>query len=165
MIKSYLLTVIGASLLAALISILAPKGKGDGLSKHMRLLTSLFLICVMISPIKGLAETLTGWIGGEITFPWEENEDEENYREQMEGALQSASKEYFTNQLTETVKAYFSMEDGSVRCQIKWESSQENLRPARVTVILSGASIWKNPEEIEAFVHELLHCECITAIE
>lgn len=165
MIKNYLLTVIGASLLAALIGILAPKGEGEGLSKHLRLLTSLFLICVMISPIKGLTETVTGWINGDVTFPWEETEDEDHYREQMDEALESASKEYFTRQLTEAIKSQFSMEDGSVRCQIRWESNQEELRPARVAVILSGASIWKNPEHIEAFVEELLHCECVTAIE
>lgn len=165
MIKEYLLSVIGASLLAALIGILSPKGEGDGIAKHMRLLTSLFLICVLISPIKTVTEALSGWISGEVSFPWEGEELESDYREQMNEAIESASKEYFINTLTETLRTQFSMEAGSVRCQVKWENAGEELRPVRVTVILSGGAIWKNPELIEAFVEELLGCECITAIE
>lgn len=165
MIKTYLLSVIGASLFAALIGILTPKGEGDGIGKHMRLLTSFFLICVLISPLKNVTQALSGWISGDVVFPWEEENLESDYREQMDAAIESASKEYFTNTLTETLRAQFSMESGSVRCQVKWESAGAELRPSRVTVILSGASIWKNPEHIENFVSDLLGCECVTAIE
>ena len=44
--KTYLLSLLTASLIAAMVGILAPEGERGGLAKHLRLLTSLFLVCV-----------------------------------------------------------------------------------------------------------------------
>ena len=50
-------------------------------------------------------------------------------------------------------------------CAVLWEEEDGIAAPARVTVILSGGSIWKDPNAIEATVSALLGCECVTAIE
>ncbi len=67
--------------------------------------------------------------------------------------------------LTVTIEKQFGIEAGEVRCLVAWEQEGETLTPTRVTVVLSGKAIWKDPHAIEAFVTELLGCDCTTAIE
>jgi hypothetical protein len=163
--KTYLLTLIAAALVAALVGILSPEGERGGIGKHMKLLTSLFLICVLIAPLERVIDGLRSLADGsfEITLP--EGEGKEDFRTELESSMNSASASYFGEMLTQTLEAQFSIQTGDVRCAVKWENNGENLAPTRVTVYLSGKAIWQDPRAIEAFVGELLGCECITVIE
>ena len=163
--KAYFLSLIAASMIAALVGILSPNGEKGGIAKHMKLLTSLFLVCVLISPLK---ETLTGlraWLDGDFGLPGVEIPEEDSYKQQMDEALQGASTTYFTQMLTQMLEQQFSIATGEVRCNVQWQIESGTLTPVRVTVILSGKAIWRDPEKIETFVQELLGCECVSAIE
>ena len=163
--KAYLLSILAASIAAALINLLSPAGEGGGIGKHLKLTVALFLICVLITPLKSGMEAILDWSSGKLPF-WENEEDiAEDYRDRLDGALTDASREYVAQALTETLQAQFDMDPGTVRCALEWSGSGEEARPSRVTVLLSGKSIWKDPHAIEDFVTELLDCECITAIE
>ena len=163
---NYLIALITGTFAAAVIGILTPNGEGDGIAKHVRLITSLFLICLLVMPIKEWIQTIDGIINGRVDdlFPYETSA-ELDYKEQMEEALGKSSKQYFTQMLSETLQSQFSIHEKELRCNIQWKESHEEFAPIRVTVILSGSAIWKNPKQIAAFVQELLGCECITAIE
>lgn len=163
--KSYLLTLIAASLMATLVGFLSPNGEKGGMAKHIKLLTSLFLVCVLIAPLKSAAEGLRSLIDGDWEIPWAESTDKENYQSEMQDAVNSASKSYFTDMLTQTLEQKFAIDTGNIRCTVRWEESAEALSPTQVTVFLSGKAIWKDPKAIESFVSELLGCECTTAIE
>lgn len=163
--KAYLTSLITAALIAALVSILTPNGERGGIAGHQKLLTSLFLVCVLIAPLNGAIKGLQALIGGDLSFietaPTEKNE----YREQMNDAINSASERYFTQMLTQTISENFSIPTDELRCLVAWKKNEEDLAPDRVTVILTGSAIWKDPHAIEAFVTELLGCPCATAIE
>ena len=153
--KTYLLSLLGASLAVALIGILAPAGA----SKHMKLISSLFLICILIAPLPraigsvwSMAEDFTTQ-GGQSGSP-------SDYNGQMQEAVNSASKTYFAQTLTQLLEQQFSIPPGEVRCSIRWAEGTE-----QITLILSGSAVWKNPADMEQFVTELLGCECVTAIE
>lgn len=163
--KEYIVSLFAAALVAALIGVLSPEGEGGGISKHMRLLTALFLLCVIVAPIGGLIGTLEGMLDGTESLPGLEGDAEEGYREEMENALSSAAKPYFANLLIEAVKKEFSIPDGEVRCSIRWRDGESGATPDRISIILSGSSIWKDPSGIEKFVRERVGCECVTAIE
>ena len=163
--KNYLLTLIAASLVAVLIGILSPDGERGGIAKHMKLLTSLFLVCVLINPLQSGIVGLQKLMQGELSLPELDDTTQEDHLQQMEDVLNGASVNYFCDMLTETLEQNFSIENGSVRCRVEWEQTGETLTPTRVTVVLSDKAIWKDPREIEAFVSELLGCECVTAIE
>ena len=163
--KNYFLTLIAASLVAVLVGILSPDGERVGIAKHMKLLTSLFLVCVLINPLQSGIVGLQKLMNGELSLPELDGSGQEDHLQQMEDVLNGASVNYFCDMLTETIEGQFSIEKGSVRCLVEWEQTGETLTPGRVTVILSGKAIWKDPREIEAFVSELLGCECVTAIE
>lgn len=158
--KGYLLSLLAASLCVALVGILAPSSS----QKYIRFIASLFLICVLVAPLPRVLSAinesgeLPDLIGGNVQPP-------SDYEERMEEALEQASGAYFAETLTQLIEERFSIPDGSVRCTVKWNSDGDKFAPERVTVILSGSAIWKNPSEIEAFVSSLLGCECISAIE
>lgn len=78
--------------------------------------------------------------------------------------MESASRSYFAQSLTQMLEQRFSIPAGEIRCTVRWQQDEE-LRPDRVTLVLSGSAIWKNPAEMEEFVTGLLGCECVTAIE
>lgn len=155
--------MLAASLVATLLSLLSPDGERGGVAKHTRLLTSLFLVCVMIAPLKGAISALQNWQSGDLTLPWLENVEENDYQEDMQEALDTASRDYFTKMLTQTLEQKFLMDVGDVRCAVHWSDGGSS--PEKVTVILSGSAIWKNPKEIQSFVTSLLSCECAVAIE
>ncbi len=154
-----------ASLLAAMVNLLAPDGRGGGISKHLKFLTSLFLVCVLIVPIKDAIDGLYKLANGEITLPWLDVTDKDDYTDRTEDALDSASEAYFTQMLTQNLVSRFSLSADDLRCDVTWEEEGEERRPARVRVILSGKALWQDPHAIEDYIRDLLGCDCITAIE
>lgn len=163
--KEYIISLITAALIAALIGVLTPNGEGGGLSRHMRLLTALFLLCVIIAPLGGILSSLEDMLDGKAPFPEIGEGAVEDYREQFAQALSSASKPYFASLLVDAIKQEFSIPDGEVRCAIRWNDTEDTPTPERISIILSGSAIWKDPASIEAFVRERIGCECVTAIE
>lgn len=157
--KAYLLSVLAAALAISLIGILAPNGSQSSL----KLISSLFFLCVIAAPLPKLLEDLPRRMEDLITSPGGDSA-EDDYRQQADQALENASKTYLAQMLTQFLEQKFSIASGEVRCQIRWKEG-ENPTPERVTVILSGSAIWKNPDAIESAVTELLGCECVTAIE
>ena len=163
--KEYVISLLSAALVAALIGVLAPTGEGGGLSRHLRLLTSLFLITVIILPLGDAMGTIEGFLDGSVTLPEIGGSTEEDYRKELDEALASSSKAYFATLLIEKLEEEFTIPEGEVRCAIRWSEDAGEARPERISVILSGSAIWKDPASIEAFVRDLVGCECVTAIE
>ena len=163
--ETYLLSLLTAACMSALIGILTPDGTGGGIARHMRLLISLVLLCLLIAPIRDALSFFKDFASGDLTPPHTDVTDKSDYQTQMEDALNSSSKLYFIQLLTEMLENGFSIENGDVRCAVRWSESTETLSPTRITVILSGRAIWKDPAPIEDFVTSLLGCECVTAIE
>lgn len=158
--KSYLYALILVSLAAAIAGILSPEGEKGGILKHIRLLSSLLLICILILPIQSGISYLFALQGGDIPLPdW--TDIPEGDREELQNQLDLVSKDYFAKTLTARLENQFSIASGEVRCMVKWESE----KPILVTVVLSGKAIWKDPDAIEAFVSGLVGCDCQTAIE
>lgn len=159
--KGYFLSLLGASFAVALVGLLAPDDSGK-MSKSVRLMTSLFLICVIAAPLPSLIHRLP-----EVFTAAEEigNADSDRYSEEAARALEGASRTYFASALTQLLETRFSLREGDVRCSIRWAENTSDAIPERVTVILSGSAIWKDPAEIEAFLHDLLGCECVSAID
>lgn len=158
--QTYLLSLLGGALAAALVGILAP----EGASRHIRLVSSLFLICVLVAPLPKAIGSVSSWFE-ELEEAADAGESGGgDYAAQLEAAMESASRSYFAQSLTQMLEQRFSIPAGEIRCTVRWQQGEE-LRPERVTLVLSGSAIWKNPAEMEKFVTGLLGCECVTAIE
>ncbi len=163
--KTYLITLILAALIGTLIGILSPQGERGGIEKHMKLLISLFLICVLITPVHGMIDGLRSLSDGEIELPFGGEIGKDDYQDQFNSALDSASTVYFAEMLSQALQKEFTIPANEIQCNVTWENKDGELKPIRVTAILSGSSIWKDPQPIEDFVSALLGCPCETAIE
>ena len=161
--KAYLLTVIAASLITSIVTILSPSGERGGISRHMGLLTALFLVCVLITPAKDAIEQLRAWADGEL--PPLEGAQKEDYEAMTDASAGLASKRYFVQTLTQALQTQFDLKADAVRCVVQWEESDGQATPARVTVILSKGGIWQDPHAIEDYVTSLLNCPCAVALE
>jgi len=162
--KEYIVSLIVAALVAALVTALSPEGEGGGLSRHLRLLCTLFLLCVIVAPLGGVLGTLSDALGGTLTPP-EAGGDTEDYQSQLDQALSDAAKPYFANLLIEAIEKEFAIPTGEVRCAIRWREGESGATPERISIILSGSAIWKDPSPIEKFVRDRVGCECVSAIE
>ena len=157
--KEYLLSVLSAALVISLVGMLAPNGAQGSL----KLISALFLLLVIAAPLPKLLTAIPDRI--ENLFQTNGNGGEEDdFRQQANLTLENASKTYLAQALTQLLEQKFSIPTGEVRCVIRWTDGDQ-AKPEKVTVILSGSAIWKNPNQIEAAVTELLGCECVTAIE
>ncbi|MBE6633508.1 MAG: hypothetical protein E7620_04080 [Ruminococcaceae bacterium] len=157
--KAYLISLFGASLTIGLVELLAPASA----QKLLKLLSALLFLCVLASPLPDLIGELGSLSeNGSLISPPPPSDE---ITDQMNEALQSASKTYFVQSLTALLEREFSIQSGELRCAVLWEEQDDQLRPQRVTVILSGSAIWKDPDPIEKTVSSLLGCECVTAIE
>ncbi len=162
--KEYLITFISAAFVASIIGYLSPQGEKGGIAKHIRLITSLAMTVIICAPIQDGIQQLMNWTTATLP-PWETEEQENGYEQQLQQAIDAASKDYFLQMLTQALEKEFEMEAGTVRCRVQWQEGAKELTPRQVTVFLSASSIWKNPENIELFVEKLLNCQCDTAIE
>ena len=157
--KEYLLSLLVVSLAIAMVQILAP----NATSSHIKLICSLIFICTLAAPIPQFLQTLPDLASQLLDFS-NQTEEKEEFEGIASDALEDASRAYLAQRLTSLLEERFSIPQGEVRCAILWESGEE-AKPQKVTVILSGSAIWKNPNLIESAVTELLGCPCVTAIE
>ena len=157
--REYLLSILSAALVIALVGMLAPEGMGSSLN----LISSLFLLLAIAAPLPKLIVSLPEQI--EAIFQTDgQSGSEEDFRQQSDLALEGASKAYLVQSLTQLLEEEFSIPSGEVRCAVQWAEGEE-IVPEKITVILSGSAIWKNPAPIEETVSRLMGCECVTAIE
>ncbi len=159
--NAYFLSLLGASLAAAMIGLLAPAGTSAGLGKTLRLLTTLVLLCVIVSPLPGL---IANWNDLPFLSP-EAAEEKYDFDLRAQETLDAAARAYFARALTERLEEKFGFAAGEVRCAIEWSEADGETMPKSVTLILSGGAKWKNPREAETYVSELLGCPCDSAID
>lgn len=165
--KTYLFSLLATSLIIMLIGFLTPDGEKSGLSKHVGLLSSLCITCVLIAPLTTALTEIREALNGDFMFPWDNQEapDNSEYRDQLQSALDGAGDAYFTEMLTQTLENQFAIPTGEIRCVAFWERENENPKLTKITVLLSGSAIWRDAGAIEAFVSNLLGCPCTTAVE
>ena len=157
--KEYLLSILAAALIVSIVGMLTP----DGSQKAVKLIGALFLLVAISTPLPQLITAIPNQLE-EIFQIDQEDSVEEDFRLQMDSTLENASKTYLAQSLTSMLAQKFSIPSDEIRCTIRW-CDGETPAPEKVTVILSGSAIWKNPNQIEETVTQLLGCECVTAIE
>ena len=156
--KSYLLSLFGACVVAILAEMILP----ERAEKFFRLITSLFLVCVLIAPLPRAARAIQK-ITRDLFSQAQEEETLDRYNEEMQATVDEASRTYFVQMLTATLCERFNIKSSDLTCSVTWDQEGEP-SVERVTLILSGSAIWKDPEPMEEFVSGLLGCECVSAI-
>ena len=148
-----------------IVLIVSPEGIRSGIKKHIRLICSLCVLCVMISPLHSLFESL-GEIGGRVN-----STDEDILYGVYESIYNESSEKIYGEGIERAVKQRLAegLDIPADQCRTAVEFSDSDGdgfgEPKKITVILSGRSIFKDPRQVEALISGEFQCECVCAIE
>jgi len=159
--KAYVLSVVGASLAAALVILLSPDGKGGGIGKHIKLLTSIALLCVIVDPFLSFVSSLSDEnfdrVKNDILEDLPEGDPYENI---FYESLSKMSAGELERELKARISDKFAIDKEDLDVKAEYTLSENSVSFKRITVILSGGAIFKSPYDIEAYVKELTGIEC-----
>ncbi|MBE6531076.1 MAG: hypothetical protein E7679_03150 [Ruminococcaceae bacterium] len=155
-----MITLISVSIVCGIVHILAPAGTGEGIRKHVKLISSLCVLCIMIAPISGFIRSLES-SEFNILGEYKESGSLENRYDKIYNDMISAySAEQIAERCEEILRERFSLEEGDIQVMIYFSSSDNEPVISKAAVILYTGAITKDPREISACVTELLECEC-----
>ena len=154
--REYIFSIIGASLIAAVITLFLPEGRE--ISKYVKLLVSLAVICVIANPFGNSSGKLEISEFFSSLIPEQSVGGEEKYY----GVLTDIGERELEKKLQTLICEKFSISADDI--EITVEAHEENgvLTLDRVAVGLYRAAVLKNPYEIEEYVSELVGCDCET---
>ena len=164
--KEYLMGLFVLGICCAVVEMLSPDGEGGGIARHIRLLSVLCLLCVLLAPVLTLLQSgeslpeyfrslLDGWSeGAELG----EEELAHRFQEETERLDIALAEQTVGEMLAE----HFSLDATDCRVRL---TVDESYRITQVRVALRGRAIWSNSHEIEAYIEQTFGCESVIYIE
>ena len=147
--SAYVYGLICASLAIGVAELLVPENAKT--RPYLKLIFGLALLLVIVKPIGELADMLPH-LGDRI---FAESFEDGKYEEIAEEQLAEAYRKGIAAEL----EATFGLDDFEVGVHMG-----EERKPARVTVTLMGADIFRNPYAIEEHISKAFGCECVTVV-
>ena len=166
---SYILSLVAASMAAAIVELLAPRGEGGRIAAQVRMVAGLFLIVALLLPLRDgvafLADLADG-DGLDVDIP---SYDASAYEATLQVSLLSMGSEELAAWVRNTVAEELSISADLVEVIPVWGESgngSETIPPplAEVYVVLSGSAVLADPHAIEALVSEALGCPCRVSV-
>ena len=162
--KQYVITVMAASIVGAIITMLAPSGERGGPASHVRLSVGLVLILVCISPLLNLVRELREIDVTDIVGEYGES-DKEEYESIFHESYSAAEIENLKSGIKSILKEKFKIAEDECHVSVISEQGEDGQRRLRrVFINLYGRAILKNTDEIEEYLSSLFGCEIVTAV-
>ncbi len=162
----YILSLAAASLAAALVELLAPKGEGGRLAAGIRMVAGLFLLVALLSPLRAGLELLVGLSDGTVDLPaGVPSVEAEDYESTLQASILSLGEAELTAWVGETLRTAFGVSPEEVEVTPVWAES-ETLPPplAELCIVLSGEAMFANPHPMEAYFTDALGCPCRVSV-
>lgn len=156
--REYLMSVIGAALIAGVISVIVPTGNGEGLKKYVTLIGSLCVLCVLLSPLTSVLEFMSDLSDGDIA-EWF-NESEKEYSGKYYEFLMSVGKDNVEDGISVLLFDTFGIPENESSVIAVVSERDGELIIVSVSITLTGKSVLKDPYAIEKYISTLLGCEC-----
>ena len=166
--KTYILTLLAASLAAAVIQLLAPKGEGGKLGEHIRMMAGLFLLVSLLNPLKEGIALLRSAAAGElseyltVTVP---EGDPEDYGAVFGDTLSFVGREEVGAWVISELDARFGIPPSGCRVSVACAVEEEMLTVREVRIALLGSYAVRDPHPIESHVTKTLGCPCYVTVE
>ena len=147
-------TLAAASLLIALICAVVP-AQGTA---QIKLLCSLCVVCLICAPVVQAVRALGS---GELIIPdaWIEQEEQESGREQD---YEQLAQSMLAGQLQVLLERDMQLTPEQCRIFAEWGDGGEVVR---ITLVLSGKAIWRDPDPIKEYVQTLMGCPCTVVLD
>lgn len=162
--KEYIISIVLVSLICSIVKIISPGGEGEGLSRHIKLVCGLCIICVIINPLLGAVEWLKNFDFSAISDVSGTEDKYEEYESIFSGYLTLSQSDYIKTQIKDMLQKEFDIDpsDVDVMLYIKEENGEKKLE--RVTLLLHSKAALKDPVEIEEHVSGMTACEVVVAV-
>lgn len=168
--NGYIYSIVCIAAAVGIVCVIAPDGTKSGIKKHLKLVCSLCLLCVLISPVASFINNVRNFLSdGRDAIMDGLNRDE------LQGSYESIYDKYFEGNYGENVgqavkrslSERFGIPESECRVNVGFADNNGDgvKEPSKVTVILGGRSVLRDPKEIKSFVSELLGCECVCAVD
>ena len=162
----YLMGLFVLGLCCAAVELLAPAGEGGGIGRHIKLMSALCLLCVLISPVTALLrdgesikDRLQHWVS-----QWA---DEEQTTQDFENRWQTESEQldvvYAEQLIAEMLRDEFAIAASDLGIEIVLSPSRDAIDQLRVA--LTGRAIWTDTHKMETYIHNTFGCDVTIYIE
>ena len=151
--KNYVISAVYVAVFAGIVLLLAPKGKGGSMERHIKLLVSLAFISVMIQPAVSFFKSIEIPDFNIETVSYA-------YEEKLYENLLTLEKSELEKGLKTLISQSFSINEENVDVTVTVILEEDHPKTEKVFVRLSGAAIFCNTNDIEDYVSGLLNCQC-----
>lgn len=165
--KVYILTILSASLVAAVIELLAPKGEGGRMASHVRLIAGLFLLVALLNPLREGILYLKSAAEGDLTdrmaavLP---DASDEDYQEVFLGVLTDTGAIETEAWVSSALETVFHIPPTACVVEAILETEGGTLTLREVRIALSGDYALEDPHPIEAYMNTQLQCPCYVTV-
>ena len=167
-LSGYIFSIACLSAAIGIACAAAPEGIGGGLKKHLRLVCALCFLCVLIGPLTEIIDNVkSSFEALEEGVDDESDEIREKYESIYEEYLEGGYGDNVERAVKDLLSTRFGMPEEECRAEIEFaDKNGDGVKEVtKITVILSGRSIFRDPAEIKSCVSECFDCECLCAIE
>ncbi len=146
-----ILALFGAALAAGLAELLLPSEQ-EGTSKVFRLLISLIVLLLILTPFLGFLQKSENLLTGEISF---EEKEEAEFEQIFSDAVNAQGKAEFEKALYALLAREYGIARENVTLLVRFDASGAL---AGVSVYLSGSGLLQDPVTLEKALSEKLGC-------
>ena len=166
-VNSYVLTLLSASLAAAVVTLLSPKGEGGRMTAQIRMIAGLFLLTALLPPLRTGIDLLRDAVNGDLTARLESmlpHGDTDSYEAAFGDTLTAVSRAEVEAYVRSALEASFGIppEDCAISAVCVYE--EEILTLTELRISLRGTHALDNPHPIEAYFTERLKCPCYVTV-
>ncbi|MBQ9161829.1 MAG: hypothetical protein IJX74_00995 [Clostridia bacterium] len=158
-INKYIYSLILTAFIAVVVELISPAGDGGGVGKHVNMICGLCIAVALINPLKDGAQWLVELArdGIEGIVETSEMPSAEQYGDAFAEQIYTVSDSEIKRLLCEK----FAISENDIEIH---STFNEEYRPMRITVLLSGQAVFKDPHKITDYLSGAFGCEAVVAI-
>lgn len=164
MMKQYLMGLFVLALCCSVVELLCEQG---ALARHIKLMSALCLLCVLVAPISSLArqEIDLPELVGRLTEQWlrEQQEAEQQYEDRWQTEGERLDVALAQEMIAQMLEQRFGLLAADCRVEITTDASGTIID--HMGIMLSGQGIWTNAHEVQSYVKTTFGCEASVYIE
>lgn len=166
--NQYILTLLMASLAAALVELLAPRGDGGRIAGHVRMIAGLFLLVSLLTPLqKGIAyiqNVADGSFHDEMLSTYVPDHTAEDYEAAFGATLSSVGQKEIETWVKTALADRFSIASEQATVEAVCRSDGQTLAISEIRIGLSGSASLTDPHPIESYITEQMNCPCYVTV-
>ena len=166
--SDYILTILAASLAAAIIELLSPKGEGGRIASHVRMVAGLFLLVALLGPLREGILFLKSAAEGNLTdrlVSITPDVSPDAYEDAFRDTLAGIGKEEAEAWVVSALHTVFGIPSTGCTVEAVCEAEGNALALREVRISLCGEYALENPHPIEKYITSQLQCPCYVTVQ